>query len=106
GDGFTADMCTLPYRSARLRRENASPFLSIPPFAYLPMLDRASLRTLAQHPERNDPILNVALAEEGDIAVLFALAECHGVGPEALAKIAGRVEQEGELVGHEPETPL
>jgi hypothetical protein len=65
------------------------------------MLDRRSLRTLAEHPERNDPMLNVALAEEGDATVLFALAECHAVGPEALAKIALRVADEGETVGHE-----
>jgi hypothetical protein len=67
------------------------------------MLDRATLRALAEHPERNDQVLNVALAEEGDAAVLFALAECPEVGSEALATIAARVEKEGELVGHEEE---
>jgi len=67
------------------------------------MLDRISLRTLARHPERNDPILNVALAEEGDILVLLALADCSAVGPEALSKIEARVEREGERVGHEEE---
>jgi hypothetical protein len=67
------------------------------------MLDRASLRTLARHPERNDPILNVALAEEGDIVVLLLLAESSATGPEALSKIQGRIEREGERVGHEDE---
>ena len=67
------------------------------------MLDRASLRKLSQHPERNDPMLNVALAEEGDITVLSALADCPGVAADALAKIAGRVAVEGETVGHDPE---
>jgi hypothetical protein len=67
------------------------------------MLDRASLHTLARHPERNDPILNVALAEEGDIVVLLALADSSATGPEALSKIQGRVEREGERVGHEEE---
>ena len=67
------------------------------------MLDRATLRALAEHPERNDPALNVALAEEGDARVLFALAECPGTGWEALAVIAARIAAEGELVGHDPE---
>jgi hypothetical protein len=67
------------------------------------MLDRATLRTLAEHPERNDPALNVALAEEGDDKVLFALAECPETGWEALGAIAARVAAEGELVGHDPE---
>jgi hypothetical protein len=64
------------------------------------MLDRASLHALARHPERNDPILNVALAEEGDYKVLLALAECVGVGPETLSRIAARIEAEGDRVGH------
>ncbi len=67
------------------------------------MLDRASLRTLVRDPERNDPILNVALAEEGDIVVLLALADSSATGPEALAKIQERIEREGERVGHEEE---
>jgi hypothetical protein len=67
------------------------------------MLDRASLHTLARHPERNDPILNVALAEEGDIVVLVALADSSATGPEALSKIQGRIEREGERVGQEEE---
>ncbi len=67
------------------------------------MLDRATLRALAEHPERNDPALNVALAEEGDVAVLLALAECPAVGWEALATILARVAREGELVGQDPE---
>jgi len=67
------------------------------------MLDRRSLRALAEHPERNDPALNLALAEEGDAPVLFALAECASVGPEALATIALRVAKDGERVGHEPD---
>jgi hypothetical protein len=64
------------------------------------MLDRASFHALARNPERNDPILNVALAEEGDIVVLLALAECGAVGSEALSRIGARIEAEGEDVGH------
>jgi hypothetical protein len=70
------------------------------------MLDRASLHALARQPERNDPMLNVALAEEGDIAVLSALAECPSVGPEALARIETRIEAEGESVGHAEDPPI
>jgi hypothetical protein len=68
------------------------------------MLDRQSLHVLAQRPEQNDPILNVALAEEGDIVVLRALAECTAVGPEALSRIGERIAAEGETVG-ETEDP-
>jgi len=69
------------------------------------MLDRASLHALARHPEQNDPVLNVALAEEGDIVVLLALAESAAVGPEALSRIGARILAEGEKVGatEEPE---
>jgi hypothetical protein len=63
------------------------------------MLDRASLHALARCPEQNDPILNVALAEEGDIEVLLALAESQAVRPEALARIGERIRAEGERVG-------
>jgi hypothetical protein len=68
------------------------------------MLDRASLHALARQPERNDPMLNVALAEEGDIDVLSALVACPSVGPEALSRIETRIAVEGEGVGHTEET--
>src|SRR5690349_943761 len=51
------------------------------------MLDRASIERLARTPEKNAPLLNVALAEEGAAAVLLALARSTAVGPEALAII-------------------
>src|SRR3954469_2405280 len=63
------------------------------------MLDRASIERLAQAPESNDPLLNVALAEEGDGGVLLALARCGAVGPEALEIVAARVAREGDSVG-------
>jgi hypothetical protein len=68
------------------------------------MLDRASLHALARHPEKNDPILNLALAEEGDIVVLLALADCEAVGAEALSLIDARIEAEGEGVGEAEES--
>jgi len=67
------------------------------------MLDRASLHTLARNPERNAPLLNVALAEEGDIFVLLALADCSAVGPDTLTQIQARIAREGERVGHQEE---
>jgi hypothetical protein len=63
------------------------------------MLDRASLHALARHPDKNDPVLNLALAEEGDIEVLLALADCRTVGPDTLSRIGARIQAEGERVG-------
>ena len=60
------------------------------------MLDPASIERLAEFPEQNDPLLNVALAEEGGGGVLLALARCDGLGPEALDVIAGRVAREAD----------
>src|SRR5579859_3165374 len=63
------------------------------------MLDPASIERLAEFPEQNDPLLNVALAEEGGGGVLLALARCEALGPEALDVIAARVAREaGSLV--------
>ena len=70
------------------------------------MLDRASLHALARHPEQNDPILNVALAEEGDFVVLLALAECAAIGPAAISRIGGRIEAEGENVGRSEDSEV
>src|ERR1700722_20005074 len=67
------------------------------------MLDRASLHALARQRERNDPALNDGLAEEGDIDVLSALADCPAVSAEALSRIETRIEAEGEGVGHTEE---
>jgi hypothetical protein len=69
------------------------------------MLDRATIDRLSRTPEKNAPMLNVALAEEGDAAVLLALARSPAVGPEALGVIAGRLEREGALVGKGHEIP-
>src|SRR5438128_12652358 len=69
------------------------------------MLDRASLEKLAESPERNDPMLNVALAEEGTAAVLLSLAGCRAVGPEALEVVSGRIAREGPKVGEDPDVP-
>jgi hypothetical protein len=60
------------------------------------MLDPASIERLAEFPEQNDPLLNVALAEEGGGGVLLALARCDGLGSEALDVIASRVAREGD----------
>jgi hypothetical protein len=70
------------------------------------MLDRKSLHALARRPEQNDPILNVALAEEGDIVVLLALADCRTTGPEALSRIGERIQTEGDRVGATDEPEL
>jgi len=67
------------------------------------MLDRATIERLSQAPEKNAPMLNVALAEEGHAEVLLALARCHAVGPEALAVIGARIEAAGAAVGRDPE---
>jgi hypothetical protein len=62
------------------------------------MLDPASIERLAEFPEQNDPLLNVALAEEGDGGVLLALAGCGVLGAEALDIIAARVANEGDAL--------
>src|SRR4051812_612232 len=62
------------------------------------MLDPASVERLAEFPEQNDPLLNVALAEEGGGGVLLALAGCGALGPEALDVIATRVAKEGDAL--------
>ncbi len=67
------------------------------------MLDRATIERLSLSPEKNAPMLNVALAEEGHAKVLLALARCSAVGPEALAVIGARVEAAGKEVGRDPE---
>lgn len=69
------------------------------------MLDRASIERLSKTPEKNAPMLNVALAEEGPAPVLLALARSAAVGPEALAVIEARIEAEGAEVGRDPEAP-
>src|SRR3954469_15389061 len=60
------------------------------------MLDAESIERLAELPEQNDPLLNVALAEEGGGGVLLALAGCGALGAEALDVIARRVANEGD----------
>lgn len=67
------------------------------------MLDRATIERLSRTPEKNAPMLNVALAEEGTGPVLLALARSHGVGPEAIEVIALRIAREGADVGRDPE---
>src|SRR5439155_22628017 len=62
------------------------------------MLDPASIERLAEFPEQNDPLLNVALAEEGGGGVLLALARCDRLGPEALDVIATRVARERDTL--------
>src|SRR4051794_24233875 len=62
------------------------------------MLDPASIERLAEFPEQNDPLLNVALAEEGGGDVLLALARCNGLGAEALDVIAARITREGDAL--------
>ena len=69
------------------------------------MLDRASIERLARTPEKNAPLLNVALAEEGTAPVLLALARSIAVGPEALAILGQRIEDEGAAVGKDAATP-
>ena len=69
------------------------------------MLDRATIDRLSRAPEKNAPMLNVALAEEGHAAALLSLARSPAVGPEALDVISGRVAREGEAVGREPDVP-
>ena len=69
------------------------------------MLDRASLDRLSLTPEKNAPMLNVALAEEGPAPVLLALARSPAVGPEAIEVIAARIAREGDQVGQDAEAP-
>jgi hypothetical protein len=69
------------------------------------MLDRASIERLARTPEKNAPLLNVALAEEGTAPVLLALSRSTAVGPEALAIIGQRIVDEGAAVGKDPAAP-
>lgn len=65
------------------------------------MLDRATIDHLSRAPDKNAPLLNVALAEEGTASVLLSLARSLAVGAEALAVIADRVEREGAEVGRD-----
>jgi hypothetical protein len=69
------------------------------------MLDRATLDRLSRSPEKNAPMLNVALAEEGHAGVLLARARSHAVGPEAIEVISARIESEGADVGRDREAP-
>jgi hypothetical protein len=62
------------------------------------MLDPASIERLAAFPEANDPMLNVALAEEGGGDVLLSLARCAKLGAAALDVIAARLEREGAIL--------
>jgi hypothetical protein len=62
------------------------------------MLDPASIEKLAEAPEQNDPLLNVALAEEGGTGVLLALVNCQSLGAEALDVIADRIAREGDAL--------
>ncbi len=67
------------------------------------MLDRATIERLSLSPEKNAPMLNVALAEEGHGDVLISLARCSAVGPEALAVVGERIAADGKDVGRDPE---
>jgi hypothetical protein len=67
------------------------------------MLDRATIERLSQAPEKNAPMLNVALAEEGHAPVLLSLARCAAVGPEALGVVGARIDAAGDDVGRDPE---
>jgi hypothetical protein len=69
------------------------------------MLDRATIERLGRTPEKNAPMLNVALAEEGLASVLLALARSPAVGPEAIAVIGARIASEGEDVGRDRDAP-
>ena len=63
------------------------------------MLDPASLEKLAATPERNDPMLNLALAEEGGAGVLLSLASCPDVREEAIVAISARLDRDREELG-------
>ncbi|MCK6588197.1 MAG: hypothetical protein L6Q76_11480 [Polyangiaceae bacterium] len=69
------------------------------------MLDRATIERLSRTPEKNAPMLNVALAEEGFAPVLLALARSPAVGPEAIQVINERIANEGDDVGRDREAP-
>src|SRR5690242_11581491 len=69
------------------------------------MLDRATIDRLSRAPEKNAPLLNVALAEEGTAPALLSLARSPAVGPEALLVIAERVGREGADVGRDRDAP-
>ncbi|MBM4375496.1 MAG: hypothetical protein FJ095_10455 [Deltaproteobacteria bacterium] len=63
------------------------------------MLDPELLERLAEHPEKNAPEVNVALADEGPTTVLVALARSGGIGSSVIRAIARRVEaQPDQLV--------
>jgi hypothetical protein len=62
------------------------------------MLDPASIEKLAESPELNDPLLNVALAEEGGASVLLALVSCPLLGAQAIDVIAERLMREVETL--------
>jgi hypothetical protein len=72
------------------------------------MLDPASIERLAEFPEQNDPLLNVALAEEGGGAVLIAMrvtreGDSLTVADEGeVAPLAFQIE--ARLIGH-PNAP-
>ncbi len=69
------------------------------------MLDRASIERLSRAPEKNAPALNVALAEEGELSDLLALARSPSLGADALRAIAARIEREGAELGLSAEAP-
>jgi hypothetical protein len=69
------------------------------------MLDRATIERLSRTPEKNAPMLNVALAEEGLAPVLLALARSPAVGPEAIEVIGARIAAEGDDVGRDRDAP-
>ena len=69
------------------------------------MLDRATIERLSRTPEKNAPMLNVALAEEGLASVLLALARSPAVGPEAIEVIGSRIAGEGDDVGRDHDAP-
>src|SRR5262249_37101638 len=67
------------------------------------MLDPVSLEQLSEFPERNDPLLNLALAEEGGPSVLLSLVRCAVVGADALDVIAARVAAPGQVMAADEE---
>ena len=62
------------------------------------MLDPVSIEKLAESPEQNDPLLNVALAEEGGGRVLLALASSASLGVQAIDVIAERLAANDEVL--------
>ncbi|HZO15186.1 MAG TPA: hypothetical protein VFB62_18050, partial [Polyangiaceae bacterium] len=67
------------------------------------MLDPELFAQLARHPEKNAPEVNLALAEEGQGAVLLALARSPAVHAEALRTIGERVARDGDALEREHE---